>query len=188
MFDRYVEKEMIINLLLHDDEMSARKTYKMEMREPRDVQPKHIIEDAANLGDILHELKQNVFNQRFLIVFEDVHMEKKHILEEFMQSLSCSIQGSKIVVTASKKQVATLGTVQPINLKFLPFLEYWFFFKAHAFDSIDVEENPGLVEASKSIAMKMNGSFFGAKIIGSMIRRNPNLKFWFLASQNFIGG
>uniref|UniRef100_J3ND63 NB-ARC domain-containing protein n=1 Tax=Oryza brachyantha TaxID=4533 RepID=J3ND63_ORYBR len=210
-----VEKEMIINFLLHEDDLSIRKldvlsilgdigagkttlvqhacddsrvrshfttilllnfsnTYKMETHEPSVVQhPKHVI--GAEMLEILmtplHELRQNFFNRRFLIVFEGVDMHSKHMLEELLQSLNCGRQDSKIIVTTNNKNVATIGTVQPINLKFLRCLEYWFFFKALAFPGRDAE-NPGLLASGKSIAMKLNSPMFG------MLRANPKPKFW----------
>lgn len=81
---------------------------------------------------------------------------------------------SKVIITTKNPRVATVGTVEPIILKVLPFPEYWFFFKAHAVAGRDVEENPRHVALGKAIARKLNGSFFGAKIVGGVLRDYPN--------------
>uniref|UniRef100_A0A0D9XYZ4 NB-ARC domain-containing protein n=1 Tax=Leersia perrieri TaxID=77586 RepID=A0A0D9XYZ4_9ORYZ len=216
MFGRHVEKEMIINFLLHEDHLSTRKlgvlpilgdivvgkttlvqhtcddprvrcqfttillftfshTYKMDVQEPTSVlRPKHIIGDAGNSDHPLNDLKKNFFNKRFLIVFEDVDMHKMHMLEELLLNLDCGKQGSKIIVTTNNKHVARIGTVQPIKLKFLLRPEYWFFFKAYAFPGTDVQENPRLVAAGKSIAVKLNGSFFELAKLNNLFLPSPD--------------
>ena len=81
-----------------------------------------------------------------------------------------------------------MGTVQQISLKVMPHQEYWFFFKAHAFAGRDVEEDPRKLAAGKVIARKLNGSFFGAKIIGGVLKAHPNPRFWCKMLGSNIGG
>jgi hypothetical protein len=111
------------------------------------------------------------------MIFEDVDMHRKQILEEFLQSLKCSKKGSKVIITTISQRIANIGTVEPIILTALPCPEYWFFFKAHAFAGRDVEDSPRLMAAGKEIARKLNGSFFGAKMVGGLLRDHPDPKF-----------
>lgn len=230
MFGRHVEKERIINFLLHDNGRSTGKlavlpivgdigvgkttlvqhayddarvrdrfpiimlfnfscTYAMPKSEATVVlRSKHVIGDAENLTEPLHVLKGNFRKKRFLMVFEDVDMRKKQMLEELLPSLRCGKQGSKIIVTTNNRHVVSIGTVEPIKLKVLPHPEYWFFFKEHAFAGTDVEEDLRLVAAGKAIARKLNGSFFGAKIVGGMLKVHPNPRFWCKVLRSNIGG
>ncbi|KAF8659679.1 hypothetical protein HU200_058277 [Digitaria exilis] len=107
--------------------------------------------------------------------------------EGLLPVLRCSKEGSMVIITTNNRQVACIGTVEPIILKALPFPEYWFFFKAHAFAGRDLEENPRLVAFGKAIAKKLNGSFFGAKIIGVILRDNPIPNLWCKVLRSNIG-
>uniref|UniRef100_A0ACD5X9P5 Uncharacterized protein n=1 Tax=Avena sativa TaxID=4498 RepID=A0ACD5X9P5_AVESA len=231
MFGRHVEKERIINFLLHDDtgklgvlpivgDMGVGKTtlaqhvcddervrghfpvimyssfsytLVMERGKPAFVlESKHAAGDAKKfIESVLHVLKEGYLTQRFLIVFEDIDTRKKQILEELLPILRRhGKKGSKIIVISSNKSVVTrnMGTVQPINLKVMPHPEYWFFFKAHAFPGRDVEEHPRMVAAGKAIARKLKGSFFGAKIVGAVLKARPDPRFWCKVLRSNIGG
>ncbi|KQJ86816.1 disease resistance protein RGA2 isoform X2 [Brachypodium distachyon] len=153
------------------------------------LRSKHTAGDAEHLIESLHVLKENYRTKRFLIVFEDVDMCKKQMLEELLPILRQGKQGSKIIVTTNNRRVArSMGTVDPINLKVLPHPEYWFFFKAYAFPGRDVEEDPRMVAAGEAITKKLNGSFFGAKIVGGMLKAHPDRRFWCKVLRSNIGG
>ncbi|CAL4906941.1 unnamed protein product [Urochloa decumbens] len=234
MFGRHVEKERIINFLLHNDgnRSSARgpgvlpivgaigvgKTTLLQHACDDDrvrrhfsvimffnfsctyaiaatrevavaIRSKHVIGDAQpSLNNPLQWIKRNCHDKRVLVVFENVDMRKKQRLEEFLLKLRCAEQGSKVIFTTNNRCVSTLGTVEPIIMKVLPIPEYWFFFKAHAFAGRDLEENPGLVTAGRAIARKLNGSFFGAKIVGGLLKDHPDPRFWCKVLRSNIGG
>jgi hypothetical protein len=230
MFGRHVEKETIVNFLLHDsggnltgklgvlpivgdigvgkttlvqhacDDPRVRShfpvimlfnfscTYAIATGEATAVlKSKHVA--GTDMEDPSQLIKRDFGSKRFLMVFEDVDMRKKQMLEELLPSLRCGTnKGSKIIFTTNNRRVAaSMGTVEPIVLKVLPHPEYWFFFKAHAFAGRDVEEDPRLVAAGKAIARKLNGSFFGAKIIGGLLKDHPNPKCWCEVMRSNIG-
>jgi len=234
MFGRHVEKERVINFLLHDGgagelgvlpvvgAVGAGKTTLVQHACDDDrvrghfaailflnfpctyaiaasggaaaaaLRSKHVIGDAPRgLSDPLRWIKGNNFqSKRFLIVFEDVDMRGKQRLEELLLKLrrAGAEQGSRVIFTTSNRRVSTLGTVEPVVLKVLPAPEYWFFFKAHAFAGRDLEERPRLVTAGKAIARKLNGSFFGAKVVGGLLRDHPDPRFWCRVLGSNIGG
>jgi hypothetical protein len=143
--------------------------------------------------DPLELLNGNTFrdkHKRYLVIFEDVDMHRKQMMEEFLRRSSCSKVGIiRMIITTNNRRVANIiGTVEPIMLKPLPCPEYWFFFKAHVFAGGDVEDNPRLISAGKAIARKLNGSFFGAKIIGGVLRDHPEPRLWCKVLRSSIGG
>ncbi|KAL6851969.1 hypothetical protein ACP4OV_020154 [Aristida adscensionis] len=226
MFGRHVEKEKLINFLLHDagelgvlpiigdigvgktmlvqhacNDARVRghfpvimlfhfsSTYTMATSESALVLGSKLVtgDDGINLSDPVELIKRNVHGKRFLMVFEDVSVHKQQMLKELLPSLGSGKKGSRIVFTTNNRRVTSLGTVEPIILKTLPCPEYWFFFKMHAFAAgRDVEENPKLMAVGKAIATKLNGSFFGAKMVGEMLRNHPNPTFWCKVLQSNI--
>lgn len=148
-----------------------------------------MIGGSGKLNHPLQVLNENFRKKRFLMVFEDVDMHKKQMLEELLPSLRHGKQGSKMILTTNNRCVAaSMGTVEPVKLKVLPHPEYWFFFKTHAFAATDIEENPRLLAVGKAIARKLNGSFFGAKIVGGVLKAHPNLQLWCKILRSNIGG
>ncbi|KAM3195475.1 hypothetical protein ACQJBY_071541 [Aegilops geniculata] len=232
MFGRHVEKERIINFLLHDggpstggklgvlpivggmgvgkttlaqhvcDDERVRNhfpiilysnfSYTRAMARDEAVfvlGSKHAVGDAQKFIESLHVLKEKCLTKRFLMVFEDVDAAKKQMLQELLPILRHGKHGSRIIITTNSRAItASMGTVQPISLKVMPHQEYWFFFKAHAFAGRDVEEDPRMLAAGKVIARKLNGSFFGAKIIGGVLKAHPNPQFWNKVLWSNIGG
>jgi hypothetical protein len=122
-----------------------------------------------------------VHGRRFLIVFQDVAFHQMQNLEMILLlllRLRSGKHGSKIILTSNNKHVARIGTVKPIILHDLPQAEYWFFFKAHAFGSTDLEMDQGLMKIGRIIARRLKGSFLGAKIVGGLLKANPSPKLW----------
>ncbi|CAL4892435.1 unnamed protein product [Urochloa decumbens] len=217
MFGRHVEKERIVNFLLHEDDQSIRELGVLPIVGSNGVGKTTLVQHACDdarvrshfpvillysfsyvydvkksegaPNDPLEYIKKNRFcDKRCLMVFEDVDIHRKQILEEFLQSLRCSKEGSKVIITTNSQHVANIGTVEPIVLTALPCPEYWFFFKAHALAGRDIEDDPRLISAGKEIARKLNGSFFGAKMVGEVLRDHPDPKFWCKVLRSNIGG
>ncbi|KAJ1256926.1 hypothetical protein BS78_08G102900 [Paspalum vaginatum] len=217
MFGRHVEKEIIINFVLHEDDQSTGgelcvlpivggngvgKTTLVQyacddarVRNHFEVifvcSFSFIYDVKKNEGTAIDPLDVirggNFCGQKCLVVFEDVYMHRKPKLEELLQGLRCCKEGSKVIITTNNRRVANIGTVEPVILTALCSAEYWFFFKAHAFAGADIEDNPRLISAGKELARKMKGSFFGAKIIGEVLRDHPDPKFWCKVLKSNIG-
>ena len=225
MFGRHVEKERIINFLLHEDDDQATaelsvlpivggsgvgKTtlvqYACDDARVRSHFPVIMLYNFSSTYDVKKKSEGTCSNdpqelvnngntsrdkhKRCLVIFEDVDMHRKRMLEEFLQRSRCGKVGTiKMIITTNNRRVANIvGTVEPIKLMPLPCPEYWFFFKAHAFAGRDIEENPRLMSTGKAIAKKLNGSFFGAKIIGGVLRDHPDPRLWCKVMSSSIGG
>jgi len=229
MFGRHVERERVINFLLHKGNPSERKLdilpiignvgvgkttlvqhvcedvrvrshfssillsdfftlTVMENSETRIVlNSKYSTGDFGNFNGLLQTFKRKLNNKRFLMVFENVDSEKKQMLQVLLSNLGSCKQGSKVIVTSPHNHTASIGTVQPIKLSILPYEKFWFYFKALAFPDADFEENfPRMAAIGMAMAKKLNGSFFGAKIIGALLKVHPNIQFWSEALRSSI--
>ncbi|CAL4892440.1 unnamed protein product [Urochloa decumbens] len=136
------------------------------------------IDSIWSYDDPAQILNDKVHGRRFLIVFQDVAFQHMQKLKMILPSLRPGKRGSKIILTSNNKHVASMGTVKPIILHDLPQPEYWVFFKSHAVGSPDLELDQGLMTIGRVIAMRLKGSFLGAKIVGGLLKANPSPKFW----------
>ncbi|WVZ90732.1 LOW QUALITY PROTEIN: hypothetical protein U9M48_037006 [Paspalum notatum var. saurae] len=201
MFGRHVEKETVINFLLHEDDQSTGgELGVLPIIGANGVGKTTLVQYACDDARVrnhfsvillcsfscVYDVKKNkesaldpldvgdsFCGKKCLLVFEDVYINMKHKLEELLQGLiRCCKEGNKVIITTNNRHVANVGTVEPI---------------AHAFAGADVEDNPRLISAGKEIARKLNGSFFGAKIIGGVIRDHPDPKFWCKVLKSNVG-
>ncbi|XP_078179528.1 disease resistance protein RGA2-like [Carex rostrata] len=138
---------------------------------------------------LLAMLKQNLSLERILLVINDVWLVNSRVMNStvwnaVLGSVRCGKQGSKIIFISDLifynkiKEIVKPGKVQPIILDGFSEEEYMLFFKEHAFGSADPEDHPELAKMGGEIAKKMNGSIWGAKIIGELLRDNLNGQFW----------
>lgn len=93
-------------------------------------------------------------------------------------SLRSTAPGSKIIVVSENDGVADLGTAAAMRVKPLPREEYWYFFRSLAFGGNDPGEHPELAALGRQIAAALHGSFFGAKVLGGLLRMNLSARFW----------
>ncbi|CAL4947692.1 unnamed protein product [Urochloa decumbens] len=105
--------------------------------------------------------------------------------EETWRNLYCSAaksigHGGKIIITSRSEKIAALGTTQALRLKFLPQEAYWYFFKVLAFGSANPDDQPKLASLCMEIAawLWLHGTFFGANIVGSLLRAYQNVRCW----------
>ncbi|RCV18438.1 hypothetical protein SETIT_3G301300v2 [Setaria italica] len=151
----------------------------MDNSEPRIVLgSRHSIGDFGNLNEPLQTFKHKLKYKRFLHVFENVDSEKKQMLQVLLSELGSCKQGSKIIVTSTHNHTASIGTVQRIKLRILPRELFWSYFKALALPDADFQEScPRMAAIGMAIAKKLDGSFFGAKITGALLKVHPNIQF-----------
>uniref|UniRef100_J3N696 Uncharacterized protein n=1 Tax=Oryza brachyantha TaxID=4533 RepID=J3N696_ORYBR len=197
MFGRRIEKEQVINFLLcnepHDPLVSI-----LPIIGPRNIGKKTVVqhacqdervrnffshilffqEDDLKIGELSVNSKASPGKYLFVIEFIwDVVDEAAWTkFQSYLQNMKAT--GIKVVVLSRTEDIAKFGTSQPIRLKRLSEEEYWYYFKALAFGSMDPDEHPRLASLAMQVANEMNGSFIGASLIGDVLRANPNTQFW----------
>ncbi|XP_078179217.1 disease resistance protein RGA2-like [Carex rostrata] len=129
-------------------------------------------------------LKQNLSSERLLLVMGSVFCMESTVWKALLSCLKCAKKGSKIIFTSNLvvyneyKELVNPGKVKPVMLDCFSENQYMLFFREHAFGSADPEDHPKLAKMGGEIAKKMNGSLWGAKIIGELLRDNLNAPFW----------
>jgi NB-ARC domain len=131
-------------------------------------------------------VKQNLSSERFLLVIDNFFPISFNDTIAFWDCLRCGKAGSKVVVVCNyvsyhlhKGRLNTLGfRFRPTMLDDFSEDNYMLFFKEHAFGSADPEDHPELEKIGREIVSKMNGSLWGAKIFGEVLRDNLTAQFW----------
>ncbi|KAJ4804737.1 Disease resistance protein RGA2 [Rhynchospora pubera] len=141
-----------------------------------------------NYGDDENELiamlKQELSCERFLLLMDDVWSVESVVWNSLWNCLRCGKQGSKVLLIGSTwhyktyEKIVSPQAVMPVMLDGFPEDEYLTFFNEHAFGGANPDEYPKLAKMGREIANKMDGSIWGAKILGELLRDYLNAEFW----------
>ncbi|KAG0528862.1 hypothetical protein BDA96_05G049000 [Sorghum bicolor] len=200
MFGRHTEKEHVINFLLcsdgtHDD---CPNLGILPIIGPHRVGKKTLVQHACKdervrgfFSKILFFKGDDLENAEFAVSLEAASGKKCLFVVEFSWNVDeaawanfkstfqeATGHGSKVLLIGRTQEVAKLGTAMPIWMKSLSQEEYWYYFKALAFGSMDPDEHPKLASLGMQLATELKGSFLGANILGEMLRSNPSAQFW----------
>ncbi|CAD6254629.1 unnamed protein product [Miscanthus lutarioriparius] len=200
MFGRHAEKEHVINFLLANDDThdDCPNLGILPIIGPHRVGKKTLVQHACKdervrdfFSKILFFKGDDLENGEFAASLEAASGKKCLFVVEFhwnldeaaWANLKSSFQkvaghGSKVLLIGRTHEVAKFGTALPVWMKSLSQEEYWYYFKALAFGSMDPDEHPKLASLGMQLATELKGSFLGANILGEMLRSNPNAQFW----------
>uniref|UniRef100_A0A0D3HIJ7 NB-ARC domain-containing protein n=1 Tax=Oryza barthii TaxID=65489 RepID=A0A0D3HIJ7_9ORYZ len=196
MFGRRVEKEKVIDFLLCSDlpdtyvsilpiigpHRIGKKTLVQHACQDDRVKScfSHIFffkEDDLKMGELLLNSKASPGKYLFVIEFIcDVNEAAWTKFQSYLQNMPST--EIKVVIIGRTEDVTKFGTTQPIRMKRLSEEEYWYYFKALSFGSMNPDEHPKLASLGMQLATEMNGSFLGANILGELLRANPNTQLW----------
>jgi NB-ARC domain len=129
-------------------------------------------------------LKQNLSSKKFVLIIDNVLCVDSMFWSALCECLRCGKEGSKVIfiihttVYNTYRKIINPENQKPIMLNGFSEEEYISFFEQHAFGSANPEDFPELVKLGWKIAKKMNGSIWGAKILGELLRDNLNVPFW----------
>ncbi|XVF86762.1 hypothetical protein PTKIN_Ptkin18bG0068900 [Pterospermum kingtungense] len=133
----------------------------------------------SELNTVLEKIHESVVGKRFLLVLDDVWTED----ERKWQSLRCCLnggsQGSKILVTTRKENVAIImGCTKLFHLGKLSEEECWSLFSRIAFSVRSGRERESLADIGKKIAEKCKGLPLAAKTLGGLLRFKRSREQW----------
>ncbi|KAF9593330.1 hypothetical protein IFM89_021499 [Coptis chinensis] len=138
-----------------------------------------MIEAAANgesaeallsLDSLQVKLKSLLQNKKFLLVLDDLRIEKQNDWELLLQPLRHGLKGSKIIVTTRSLEVSKLVSAgKPYHLQCLLDGDCWSLLKEEALGNTDLNTVPELNEIGIKIAMKCKGLPLAAKTLGALL-------------------
>ncbi|KAF0895882.1 hypothetical protein E2562_016605 [Oryza meyeriana var. granulata] len=188
MFGRHVEKEQVIDFILHDDQNLA----VLPIIGPHRIGKRTLVHHACQDERVRDRFLNIVFFQgddlgnislipsrKYLCFFEfswDVDVEAWKIFLSSMKKVAVS--GIKVIIIGRTDEIAMWGTAPAIRLNRLSPEMYWYYFKTLSFGSMNPDEHPKLASLGMQLATELQGSFLGANILGHILRANPNAEIW----------
>ncbi|KAK8959403.1 putative disease resistance protein RGA3 [Platanthera guangdongensis] len=130
-----------------------------------------------NMDKMQVSLTEQLKEQKFLLVLEDVWNEIQARWDRLRSLLAVGGQGSKILVTTGVRVASIMGKVSQYRLSNLPLNDCWLVFERRAF-AMEVERNPNLVEIGREIVKKCGGVSLTAKALGSLLRFKRTESGW----------
>ncbi|XP_022715080.1 putative disease resistance protein RGA3 [Durio zibethinus] len=133
----------------------------------------------SELNSVLEKIHESITRKKFLLVLDDVWTED----ERKWQSLKCCLnggpQGSKILVTTRKENVATImGCTKLFHLGKLSEEECWSLFSHIALSRRNDRERKILADIGKKISDKCKGLPLAAKTLGGLLRFKRSREQW----------
>uniref|UniRef100_A0A0E0IYJ5 Rx N-terminal domain-containing protein n=1 Tax=Oryza nivara TaxID=4536 RepID=A0A0E0IYJ5_ORYNI len=190
MFGRHVEKEQVIDFILHDDQNLA----VLPIIGPHRIGKRTLVHHACQDERVRGRFLNIVFfhgddlgnislmpssSRKYLCIVEfswEVDMEAWKIFRSSMKK--AAISGSKVIIIGRTDEIAKWGTTPAIRLNRLSPEMYWYYFKALSFGSMNPDDHPKLASLGMQLATELQGSFLGANILGHILRGNPSAEIW----------
>ncbi|KAK6268152.1 hypothetical protein QUC31_012312 [Theobroma cacao] len=133
----------------------------------------------SELSTVLEKIHESIVGKRFLLVLDDVWTEDERKWQSLKYCLNSGSQGSKILVTTRKENVATImGCTKLFQLGQLSKEECWSLFSHIAFFGRNERERESLEDIGKKIADKCQGLPLAAKTLGGLLRFKRSREQW----------
>ncbi|KAJ3687909.1 hypothetical protein LUZ61_017073 [Rhynchospora tenuis] len=150
----------------------------------RECNSSFIVNYNDDENKLIAMLKQKLSYERFLLIMDNTWSMESVVWNSLLNCLRCGKQGSKVLfishthVYKEYEKIVYPQAMMPVMLDGFPEDEYLTFFNEHAFGGANPDEYPKLAKMGREIAKKMNGSIWGAKILGELLRDHLNAAFW----------
>ncbi|EAY80053.1 hypothetical protein OsI_35219 [Oryza sativa Indica Group] len=176
MFGRRIEKEQVINFLLCNDPDDPSVSILPILGPPR-MGKKTLVQHAC-----LDERVRDCFSHIFFFKEDDLKtgelsLNSKASEGKYLFVIEFIWDVDEAAWTKFQSYLQNIPGME-LRVKRLSEEEFWYYFKALAFGSLDPDEHPKLASLAMQLSTEMNGSFLGAILYGELLRANPNTQFW----------
>ncbi|XWS16261.1 hypothetical protein CRYUN_Cryun34aG0069900 [Craigia yunnanensis] len=138
-----------------------------------------MVYNQCELNTVLEKIHDSIVGKKFLLVLDDVWTEDERKWQSLKYCLNSGSQGSKILVTTRKENVATImGCTKLFHLGKLSEEECWSLFSRIAFSQRNDREHESLADIGKKIAEKCKGLPLAAKTLGGLLRFKRTREQW----------
>ncbi|XP_026388935.1 putative disease resistance RPP13-like protein 1 [Papaver somniferum] len=142
----------------------------------------------SNFDVLTSKVREQLNRKKYLLVLDDLWNESDEQWERLCSPLLVGAQGSKILITTRKTQVADAvkGNIPPYKLKTLQDGECWTIIEKKAFSPGGAMKNARMTSIGMEIARKCCGLPLGAKFLGSLLRTRNREVDWLSIKENEI--
>ena len=139
-----------------------------------------------NLDALHSEVERLLHDKRYLIVLDDVWIEKQDDWDKLRPLFGGCANGSKILITTQSRKVALMANSPcfQYNLQGLSEEDCWDLFKPRAFQQGEEKNYPTLLHIGRNIARKCGGIASAAKSLGSLLRFKGKESEWLYVRDN----
>ncbi|XP_026417432.1 putative disease resistance protein RGA1 [Papaver somniferum] len=144
--------------------------------------------DVSSVDLLVRKFHETIRGKKYLLVLDDLWNENAEDWEKLKGFLSGGAQGSKILVTTRKENVASIvrGTIPPYNLTTLSNRECWFIIKNRAFSPGGAVETLAMSNIGEEISRKCAGLPLAAVFIGNLMRMKQKESDWLAIRDNDV--
>ncbi|XP_026428085.1 disease resistance protein RGA2-like isoform X2 [Papaver somniferum] len=137
-------------------------------------------DDFSNVGVLVQKVHKEISGKKYLLVLDDLWNENAEDWEKLKGYLSGGAQGSKILVTTRKENVASIvrGNIPPYNLTTLGNQACWLIIKNRAYSLGGAVESLTMSKIGQEIARKCGGLPLAAIFLGNLMRLKKKESDW----------
>ncbi|XVF26904.1 hypothetical protein REPUB_Repub14bG0060500 [Reevesia pubescens] len=138
-----------------------------------------VASSLSEFNTVLEKIHEYIKGKRFLLVLDDVWTEDERKWQSLKYCLNSGSQGSKILLTTRKENVATImGCTELFRPGKLSEEVCWSLFSHIAFSGRNYRERESLEDIGKKIADKCQGLPLAAKTLGGLLRFKRSREQW----------
>ncbi|XP_052137348.1 putative disease resistance protein RGA1 [Oryza glaberrima] len=137
------------------------------------------------MKDLEKVIQCGLSGKKFLLVLHGISEDQMAQWEHLFRAIKSGKKGSKVIVLTTSTNVEE--SVRNINILRSDEIEnelYWYFFRSYAFDSFRVDDYQ--TELSIQMATLLRLFPVAIKMIGCMLKNNPDKKFWSCVYHNIF--